>query len=147
MLACAGAVAALAFPAAAAAGTRAFHGAAGATGTVDLRAKIKEGKPVKVRGSSRRPGFTWEGIPIECETGSLPGDEVSGHFRFSIRVRHRRFHARGSDGYTTAKVRGKFRRGDRKARGILRLRGDFPSYDASGCDTGKVRWRAHRIRT
>jgi hypothetical protein len=146
LLVCAGCLAALALPPAAAAGTRSFHGVAGSTGTVDFKAKVKDGKPVKVRGSPNSQGFTWEGVPIECETGSVPGGEVAGHFRFSIKVTHRRFRAKGSDGYTTARVRGRFRRSGRRARGTLRLRGDFPSFDASGCDTGKVRWRAHRIR-
>ena len=145
MLACAGLLAALAFPAATAAGTRSFHGAADPDGTVQFRAKIKRGKPVKVRGSGDRRGFAWEDVPIQCDTGSLPGNKVSGYFGRSIKVKHKRFRAKGSDGYTTAKVRGKFRKHGRKARGVLRLRGNFPAFDASGCDTGRTHWRAHRV--
>jgi len=145
LLVCAGLLAALVFPAATAAGTRSFHGTVDRDGTVAFRAKIKEGKPVKVRGSPNLRGFAWGSVPIECDSGSLPRGEVSGHFRFSIKVKNRRFHARGSDGYTTARVRGKFRKHGRKVRGTLRLKGRFPRFDAWGCDTGRAHWHAHRV--
>jgi hypothetical protein len=138
-------VVALAFPSPTAAGTRSFHGTADPDGTVDFRAKIRHGKPVKVRGSINHPGFAWEGLPIACDLGSLPGDVVSGNFTFSIRVEDRRFHGKGSNGTATAKVRGRFRKHGMKAKGILRVHGDFPRSDASGCDTGKGDWSAHRV--
>ncbi len=96
-------------------------------------------------GSRNRRGFAWEDVPIECDTGNVPGGEVSGYFGLPIKVRHRRFRARGSDGYTTARVRGRFRRHGRRARGTVRLHGDFPRFGASGCDTGRAHWRAHRL--
>jgi hypothetical protein len=135
----------LAFPAPTAAGTRSFHGKVDPDGTVDFRTKMRHGKPVKVRGSPNHPGFTWEGVPIECDMGTLPGDVVSGNFTFSIRVEGRRFHGKGSNGDATAKVRGKLRKHGRKAKGILRVHGDFPRFDASGCDTGRDHWTAHRV--
>ena len=145
-LVCAGLLVALAFPATTAAGTRSFHGATEPDGTVDFRAKFRHGKPVKVRGSPSHPGFGFQSVPIECDVGTLPGDMVSGYLPFSIEVEGRRFRAKGSDGYTTAKVRGKFFKHGRKARGTVRLHGDFPSLDASGCDTGRDHWSAHRVR-
>ena len=128
-----------------AAGTRSFHGTVKPHGTVAFRAKIRHGKPVKVKGSPSHPGFAWAGLPIECATGRLPGDVVSGYFPFSIKLEGRRFHAKGSNGYTTARVRGRFMEHGRKAKGTLRLHGVFPSLDASGCDTGKDHWSAHRV--
>ena len=145
MLVCAAWVVALTFPTTTAAGTRSFHGAADPEGTVDFRAKIKHGKPVKVRGSLNHPGFAWEGFPIACDLGSLPGGVVSGNFTFSIEVEDRRFHGKGSNGTATARVRGRFRKHGTKAKGILRVYGEFPPLDASGCDTGKGDWSAHRV--
>ena len=40
---------------------------------------------------------------------------------------------------------GRFRKHGTKARGILRVHGAFPPLDASGCDTGKGDWSAHRV--
>jgi hypothetical protein len=145
MLVCAAWVVTLALPTTTAAGTRSFHGTVDPDGTVDFRAKIRHGKPVKVRGSLNHPGFAWNGFPIECDLGTFPGDVVSGNFTFSIRVEDREFHGKGSNGTATAKVRGRFRKHGTKAKGILRVHGDFPPLDASGCDTGKGVWSAHRV--
>ena len=136
---------ALAFPATTAAGTRSFHGTVDPDGTVDFKAKIRHGEPVRVRGSLNRRGFAWDGLPIECDLGTLPGDVVSGNFTFSIKVEDRRFHGKGSNGTATAKVGGRFRKHGTKAGGTLRVHGAFPPLDASGCDTGKGDWSAHRV--
>jgi hypothetical protein len=144
-LVCAVWVVALALPATTAAGIRSFHGTVDPDGTVDFRAKIRHGNPVMVRGSLNHPGFAWEGFPIECELGTLPGGVVSGHFTFSMKVEDGRFHGKGSNGTVTAKVRGKFRKHGRKARGRLRVHGAFSPLDASGCDTGRGGWSAHHV--
>ena len=99
-----------------------------------------------MRGSLNHRGFAWEGFPIACDLGNLPGDVVSGNFTFSIKVEDREFHAKGSNGTATAKLRGRFRPRGTRARGILRVYGEFPPLDASGCDTGRGDWSAHRVR-
>ena len=145
MLICAGLVVALALPATTAARARSFRGAVDPTGAVEFKAKFRDGKPVRVKGSPHRPGFAWEGVPIRCETGSLSWDDLSWHLPFSIEVDGRRFHAKGSNGNAIANVRGRFRKNGRRARGTLRVHGDFPGMSASGCDTGREHWSAHRV--
>lgn len=145
MLICAGLVVALALPATTAARTRSFHGPMHPDGSVEFEARLKDGKPVRVMGSPHHPGFAWERLPIECEAGSLAWDMVAGHLPFSIKVRGRRFHAKGSNGNAIAKLRGRFRRHGTRARGILRVHGDFPRMDASNCDTGWSHWHARRV--
>ena len=145
MLICAGLVVVLAFPATSAAWTRSFHGTARPGGTVEFEAKLRRGKPVRVKGPPHHPGFGWEGLPIDCETGGLPWDRAWGHLPFSIEVKGRRFQARGSNGNAIANLRGRFRRHGTRARGILRVHGDFPRMDALGCDTGTMRWFARRV--
>ena len=145
VLICAGLVVALVLPATTAARARSYHGSVHPDGSVEFDARLRHGKPARVKGSPRHPGFAWDSVPIECETGSLPWESVSGHLPFSIEVMHRRFHAKGSNGNAIASIRGRFRRHGRRARGILRVRGDFPRMNAWNCNTGWRHWHAHRI--
>jgi hypothetical protein len=144
MLICAGLVVTLVLPATTEARARSFHGSVRPDGSVEFEARFRHGKPNRVKGSPHHPGFAWKGVPIECETGSLPLDSVWGHLPFSIEVVGRRFHAKGSNGNAIANLRGRFRRHGTRARGTLRVHGDFPRMDASNCDTGRSHWLTHR---
>ena len=145
MLICAGLVVALVLPATTAARTRSFHGTVRPDGAVEFKAKLWHGKPTRVKGSPQHSGFAWQGIPIECGTGGLPWDLVWGHLPFSIEVVGGRFHAKGSNGNAIANLRGRFRRHGTRARGALRVHGDFPRMDAFNCDTGTTHWFARRV--
>jgi hypothetical protein len=145
VLICAVLVVAVVLPATTAAGVRSFRGPVKPDGSIEFRVKVRHGKLARVKGSPTRRGFTWKSIPIECETGSLPGDVMSGYFPFSIKVKNRRFHARGANNHAIASVRGKFRKHGRRARGTIRIHGDFPRYMAWNCDTTRDYWRAHRV--
>jgi hypothetical protein len=139
-------VVALVLPAMSAAGTRTFRGPVNPDGNVEFSVKVRHGQLTRVKGGPNRRGFAWESVPIECETGSLPGDVAWGYLPFSIKVEHHRFHARGANSTATVSVRGRFSRWGRRARGTIRIHGDFPRYSAWECDTARKYWRAYRIR-
>jgi hypothetical protein len=130
MLVCAAWVVTLALPTTTAAGTRSFHGTVDPDGTVDFRAKIRHGKPVKVRGSLNHPGFAWNGFPIECDLGTFPGDVVSGNFTFSIRVEDRGFHWKGLERHRDRQGEGEVQKARHEGQGHP---AGARRFSASGC--------------
>jgi hypothetical protein len=57
--------------------------------------------------------------------------------------RNHRFHGdfRSANGRKRLRIRGRLRDNDQKARGTLRVTGDFGG-SSTNCDTGRTRWRA-----
>ena len=137
---CAAVAAALAMPAATAAAFMHFHGAGHNRETVNFKARIWRGRIKRVA-----IGFAWKNFPVRCAEGRTKTD---GSFTRSMRVRHRRFHGIGRTrtkaGWVTARVRGRFARHPKKAHGVIRVHGDFGA-QATRCETGRDRWRAHRV--
>jgi hypothetical protein len=135
-----GMVAAMAIPTTAAAAVRHFHGAGQDGGTVSFEAKVRHGRTGKVA-----VGFAWKNLPVHCATGSTDTD---GSFTRRMRVSGRRFHGSGrvrtGAGWVIARVTGKFGRHMKGAHGKIRVHGDFGAR-ATDCDTGRDRWRAHRV--
>ena len=135
----AGLIAALAFPATLIAGVRHFEGSVHQGGTVRFVTKVKRGKTVKVRR------FVFNHVPLECDDGaSTVGDVGTPPPAMKVNKRHR-FHGNftSSGGGKHLHIDGKITRHGRKARGRLRVRGDFGG-GATNCDTGTDRWSARR---
>jgi hypothetical protein len=137
----AAAVAALAFPAWAAAGSINLKGQV--VGQPRSKAAItvvkKHGDLVAIGGIS------FKRVAVLCSNGT--GGTISGSDsrRFKIRgknfTRKTRVLGPGIDhGYFRAT--GKFRRGGKAVKGNVRFA--FTASDGSGCGTGKVRWRAEK---
>jgi hypothetical protein len=140
VLICAGVAAALAMPTTTVAAVRHFHGAAHHRGAISFTARIWHGRVRRVA-----VGFAWKNLPVRCAEGH---SDTDGRFTRSMRVHHRRFHGTGRThtqaGWVIARVTGRFARHPRRARGTIRVHGDFGTR-ATSCDTDRERWRAHRV--
>ena len=139
MVICAGMIVALAIPAPTAAGVPQFQGRDRDGGTVSFKVKVWHGHFKKVAA-----GFAWKNLDVDCHQG---WSQTDGSFTRRMRVRHGRFHGTGrtdtAGGVVIAKVSGRFARHGNRARGKIRVRGNFNA-GATSCDTGRDRWRAHR---
>jgi hypothetical protein len=133
----AGLIVALAFAAVAVASIRHYHGAVDGGGSLRFKTKVRHGETIKVKR------FVFNHVPMECDNGaSEVGDVGSPPPPMRVNQEHR-FHGdfTSGNGRKRLRIRGKLRRHDRKARGILRVTGDFGG-GATNCHTGKTRWRA-----
>jgi hypothetical protein len=133
----AGLIVVLAFPATIFAGIRHYEGTVRGGGDLRFVTKVRHGETVKVKR------FVFNHVPMACDDGdSTVGDPGTPPPPMKVNSRHK-FHGRfsSSGGRRHLRIKGKLKRDDRKATGILRVRGDFGG-TSTGCDTGKVRWRA-----
>jgi hypothetical protein len=139
-LICAGIIVALAIPAPTSAGVPDFEGRDRDGGTVSFETKVRHGRIKKVA-----TGFAWKNLYVRCHEG---WSKTDGSFTRPMRVRHRRFHGTGrthtAGGEVIARVTGRFSRRENKAHGRIRVHGNFNA-GATNCDTGKDRWKAHRV--
>jgi hypothetical protein len=130
-------IATVMFVAVAFANKRHYFGSVQEGGTVKFATKVRGDETVKVKR------FIFKRVPMECDNGpSTVGDAGSpppamrvndeGEFRGRFTSPNGRKHLR---------IRGSFRDQDGRARGILRVWGNFGS-GATNCNTGKTHWRA-----
>jgi hypothetical protein len=140
MVICAGMIVAMAIPAATSAGVPDYQGRDRDGGTVSFETKVKQGRVKRVA-----VGFAWKNLNVRCHEG---WSQTDGSFTRRMPVRHRRFHGIGrthtEGGVVIARVRGRFARRGGKARGMIRVRGNFNA-GATSCDTGRDHWKAHRV--
>ena len=133
----AGLIVTLVFAAAAFANIRHYHGTTQGGGHLRFVAKVRHGETVKVKS------FVFEHVPMKCDDGaSTVGDAGSPPPPMSVNDEHR-FHGKFSSasGRKHLRIRGRLKADDRKARGFLRVSGDFGG-GATNCHTGKTHWRA-----
>jgi hypothetical protein len=133
----AGLIVALAFAATAVASIRHYHGAVDEGGSLRFETKVRHGETIKVKN------FVFNRVPMECDDGaSAVGDVGSPPPAMRVNEQHE-FHGNftSAHGRKHLRIRGKFKDDDQKARGTLRVRGDFGG-GATNCTTGKVQWRA-----
>ena len=135
----AGLVVALAFPATIIAGVRHYDGTVHEGGTVRFVTKVRQGETVKVKR------FVFNHVAMECDNGtSTVSDVGTPPPPMKVNNRHK-FHGSfdSGGGRKHLYIRGKLKRHDRKAVGILRVTGDFRGA-ATNCNTGKAHWSAER---
>ncbi|OLE35245.1 MAG: hypothetical protein AUG48_11270 [Actinobacteria bacterium 13_1_20CM_3_68_9] len=135
----AGLVVALAFPATIIAGVRHYEGTVDQGGTTRFLTKVRHGETVKVRR------FVFNHVPMQCDNGpSTVGDVGTPPPGMKVNARHR-FHGNftSGGGRKHLHIDGKLRHHDRKAKGTLRVRGDFGG-SSTNCDTGSDDWSAAR---
>ena len=133
----AGLIVALAFAAAAVASIRHYHGHVREGGSLKFRTKVRDDETIKVKR------FVFNRVPMECDNGaSTVGDRGSPPPPMRVNQEHR-FHGdfTSGNGHKRLRIRGRLRHHDQKARGTLRVTGDFGG-GATHCDTGKTHWHA-----
>jgi opacity protein-like surface antigen len=133
----AGLIVALAFAATAVASVRHYHGAVDEGGSVRFQTKVRHGETIKVKA------FVFNHVPMECDNGaSTVGYVGSPPPAMRVNEEHR-FHGdfTSGGGHKRLRIRGRLRDHEQKARGTLRVTGDFAG-GATNCDTGKVHWHA-----
>ena len=132
-----GVIATLVFAAVAFANIRHYHGNVDGGGKLNFEAKVRDGDAVKIKR------FVFNRVPMECDDGaSTVGDvgsppppmRLDDENRFSGRFT-------SPSGRKHLRIRGRLTDGEEKARGRLRVRGDFGG-SATNCDTGRTQWRA-----
>jgi hypothetical protein len=130
-------VAALAFTALAVAGIRHWHGSVSGGGGLKFNTKVRDGETIKVKR------FVFRRVPMQCDDGAStvgyagnppPAMRVNENHRFSGNFP-------SANGRKRLRIRGQLRDNDQKARGWLRVTGDFGG-SSTNCDTGRTRWRA-----
>ena len=135
----AGLVVALAFPATIIAGIHHYEGTVDEGGITRFVTKVRHGETIKVQR------FVFNHVPMQCDDGaSTVGDVGSPPPAMPVNARHR-FHGTFTSGHGRQHlhIEGRLRHHDRRARGILRVRGDFGG-GSTHCDTGMDDWRAKR---
>jgi hypothetical protein len=133
----AGLVVALAFAAAAIASIRHYHGAVREGGSLKFQTKFRHGETIKVKK------FVFRHVPMKCDDGaSTVGNVGSPPPAMRVNQEHR-FHGdfTSENGQKRLRIRGRLRHHDQRARGRLRVTGDFGG-GATNCDTGRTHWRA-----
>lgn len=134
-------IVALALAAVAVASIRHYHGAVKEGGNLRFKTKVQDGETIKVKK------FIFNRVPMECDDGaSTVGDTGTPPPPMRVNRRHR-FHGDFTtpNGRKRMRIRGRFRDDDQKARGTLRVTGDFRG-GATNCDTGRVHWHAKHGR-
>ena len=137
----AGLIVALAFAATALASIRHYHGAVREGGNLRFETKVRDGETIKVKR------FVFNRVPMQCDDGaSTVGDVGSPPPAMRVNQEHR-FHGdfTSGNGRKRLRIRGRLSHHDQKARGILRVSGDFGG-GATNCATGKTHWRAKHGR-
>jgi hypothetical protein len=137
----AGLVVALVFAAMAVAGIRHYHGNVNGGGKLRFETKVRDGETVKVRR------FVFRRVPMECDDGASTVRNV-GSPPPPMRVNDNgRFHGdfRSANGRKRLRIHGRFKDDDQKARGTLRITGNFGG-GSTNCDTSRTRWRARHGR-
>jgi hypothetical protein len=133
----AGVVVALMFAAVAVASIRHWNGSVNGGGDLKFQTVVRDGETFKVKR------FVFRRVPMECDDGaSTVGD--AGTPPPPMRVnRNHRFHGdfTSANGRKRLRIRGRLRDNDQKARGTLRVTGNFGG-GSTNCDTGRTRWRA-----
>jgi hypothetical protein len=135
----AGLIVALAFPATIIAGIRHFEGTVDEGGTTRFVTKVRHGETIKVKR------FVFNHVPMQCDDGaSTVGDAGTPPPAMRVNSKHK-FHGNftSGGGHRHLHIDGKLRRHGRKAKGTLRVRGDFGG-GATNCDTGTDHWSAKR---
>jgi hypothetical protein len=135
----AGVAIALALPATLMAGTRHYEGTVQEGGTVRFATKVRHGETIKVKR------FVFNRVPMECDNGTSTVNDVgTPPPAMKVNDRHK-FHGsfESGGGRKHLYIRGKLKRHDRKAKGVLRVTGDFRGA-ATNCNTGKTHWSARR---
>jgi hypothetical protein len=133
----AGLVGTLVFAAVAVAAIRHYHGTVREGGDLRFVTKVRDGETIKVKR------FVFSGVPMECDNGSSTvGDAGSPPPAMRVNDEHK-FGGKftSANGRKHLRIRGRFRNDDQKARGILRVTGDFGG-GATNCATGKTHWHA-----
>jgi hypothetical protein len=135
----AGLIVALAFPATIIASIRHYEGTVDGGGITRFVTKVRHGETIKVKR------FVFNHVPMQCDDGaSTVGDVASPPPAMRVNARHR-FHGSFTSGGGSRHlhIQGRLRHQDERARGFLRVRGDFGG-GATNCDTGKAHWHAAR---
>ena len=130
-------IGALAFAALAVASIRHYHGSVNGGGSLKFKTKVRHGETIKVKR------FVFKRVPMECDDGASTVG-YAGDPPPPMRVNHNhRFHGdfTSANGRKRLRIHGRFRDDDQKARGTLRVTGDFGG-GSTNCDTGRTRWRA-----
>jgi hypothetical protein len=133
----AGLIVALAFPATILAGIRHYEGTVQEGGSLRFATKVRHGETKKVKR------FVFNHVPMTCDDGdSTVGDAGTPPPGMKVNSRHK-FHGKfaSAGGTRHLRIKGKLKRDDRKAVGILRVWGDFGG-TSTNCDTGKTHWSA-----
>jgi hypothetical protein len=133
-----GCIAALVFPAIAAAKSVHLSGKAGNNGRVELRLKVKKGQAKKAKG------FRFFDIPIDCDEGHTTLDvKITGS---TFVDSNNKFELEATNALAEAKIKGEVKKQGSKATGTFREQGDLRNGNGQvvghNCDTGSVRWRA-----
>jgi len=137
----AGLIVALVFAAVAVANIRHYHGTVKEGGKLRFETKVRDHETIKVKR------FVFKRVPMECDNGaSTVGDVGSPPPAMRVNREHR-FHGdfTSGNGRKRLRIHGKLRDDDQKARGTLRVTGDFGG-GATNCDTGRAHWRAKHGR-
>jgi hypothetical protein len=126
----------LVFAAVAVAAIRHYHGTVKEGGNLKFQTKVRDGETLKVKR------FVFKRVPMQCDNGaSTVGD--AGTPPPAMRVGDKgRFHGdfTSANGRKRLRIHGRFRDDDQKARGTLRVTGNFGG-GATNCDTGRAHWR------
>lgn len=106
--------------------------------SVDFKAVYVDGKPKQVKH------FKFKQVELTCDVGGpVTTSSKAPHFGPMHVNGQRRFHgnfdANGGDVRVT--ITGEFK-GQDKARGTLKIDGDYTAEGASGCHSGKLEWLA-----
>jgi hypothetical protein len=88
--------------------------------------------------------FEFHNVPAQCQGSGTTAISDPLGIHMKIR-RHRKFsgHAKLNGGKVTANVKGRFKRGFKKATGTLRVKGTVPGCAAA--DTGVLKWQAPEV--
>jgi hypothetical protein len=153
LIACAAAVALMALPVTAVAGThtstKAYSGTVAGGGTLRFKATVTTKKRrhhhKKVFVSSVLPAPTskgFSGVPITCDQESVT---VASTWLIPLKVKGNAFskNLTSNGGTVHQKFTGQFTHKTRKAAGTFRAHGDFDA-GHTNCDTGTVHWKASR---
>ena len=135
----AGLIVALAFPATIIANVRHFEGTVDQGGTIRFVTKVRHSKTIKVRQ------FVFKHVPMQCDDGaSTVGDVGTPPPAMRVNSKHR-FHGNftSSGGKKQLHINGRIKDRGTKARGTLRVKGDFGG-GSTNCDTGRDHWSAKR---
>ena len=130
-------IVALAFAAVAVANIRHYHGTVEEGGSLKFRTKVRDDETIKVKR------FVFKNVPMECDDGaSTVGDAGTPPPPIRVNDEHR-FHGdfTSANGRKRLRIHGRFKDDDQKARGTLRVTGNFGD-GTTNCDTGKTHWHA-----